>query len=345
MGNCCAVAVDNTPGAEKETVKQDNRQEDEDEEEEEDNDDDYVDELPPAPANYATKGQRSSVSAEAYGAWNKKGNFTAPVIMKTDEQKARIKKSLAASFMFSMLDEKDLATVIDAFKEDKRSPDSEVIKQYDEDADSLYLIESGNLAVFKKADKNAAHPGNKVFEYKEPGGVFGELALLYNCPRAATIRTTTACVLWSIDRETFNHLVKDAAARKRDLYDSFIQTVDILKTLDPYERSKICDALKAKVLKANDEVIRQGEAGNEFYIIEEGTAVAKKDGKEVMKYGPKSYFGELSLIKDQPRAATVVATSDLKLLILDRMAFKRLLGPLDAILASRAKEMYSKVTN
>lgn len=341
MGNCCAVAVDNTSGVEKETVQKEENRDPEEEEEEEDNDDDYVDELPPPPKSFG--GQRSSVSAEAYGAWNQKKAFTAPVHPKSEDQKARIKKALQAGFMFSMLDEKDLATVIDAFKEDKRPPGSEVITQFDEDADSLYLIESGNLAVFKKKDKNSPHPGPQVYEYKEPGGVFGELALLYNCPRAATIRTTTDALLWSINRETFNHLVKDAAQKKRDLYDSFLQTVDILKTLDPYERSKICDALKSASYKPNEQVIRQGDAGNEFYIIEEGSAVAQKDGKEVMKYGPKSYFGELSLIKDQPRAATVVATSELKLLSLDRAAFKRLLGPLDKILAERAKEMYAKV--
>eukprot|EP00746_Dinoflagellata_sp_MGD_P128893 gnl/MRDRNA2_/MRDRNA2_63180_c0_seq1.p1 gnl/MRDRNA2_/MRDRNA2_63180_c0~~gnl/MRDRNA2_/MRDRNA2_63180_c0_seq1.p1 ORF type:complete len:345 (-),score=87.64 gnl/MRDRNA2_/MRDRNA2_63180_c0_seq1:288-1322(-) len=343
MGNCCNVATENTLGAEKETVQRDETKDPDEEEEEDDNDDDYVDELPPAPASYHTKGQRSSVSAEAYGAWNKKGNFTAPVHPKTEDQKARIKKALQNGFMFSMLDDKDLATVIDAFKEDRRPPGSEVIKQFDEDADSLYLIESGNLAVFKKKDKKDAHPGAQVYEYKEPGGVFGELALLYNCPRAATIRTINDCVLWSIDRETFNHLVKDAAARKRDTYDGFLKSVDLLKSLDPYERSKICDALKVNAYKANDKVIRQGEAGNEFYIIEEGTAEAVKDGKKVMQYAPKSYFGELSLIKDQPRAADVVATTDLKVVTLDRAAFKRLLGPLDTILKERAKDLYSKV--
>ena len=44
-----------------------------------------------------------------------------------------------------------------------------------------------------------------------PGEAFGELALLYNAPRAATIVAKTACVLWQLDRNTFNHIVKDAA--------------------------------------------------------------------------------------------------------------------------------------
>jgi len=340
MGNCCAVAVDSSTGA-SEAVN-DGKPKEDPEEEEEDDDDDYVDEIPPAPANYANKGQRSSVSAEAYGSWNKKVAFTAPVIPKSDDQKKRIKAALAHAFMFSMLDEKDLATVVDAFKEEKKQTGAEVIKQFDEDADRLYLIEKGRLSVFKRADKNEPHPGKQVFNYQD-SGVFGELALLYNCPRAATVRCDTDCVTWSIDRDTFNHLVKDAAARKRDLHDSFLASVEILKSLDPYERSKICDALKTKHFKASDQIIKQGDPGNDFYIIEEGTARAVKDGKEVMVYAPKQYFGELALIKDQPRAADVIAKTDCKCLVLDRFSFKRLLGPLDNILAERAKDLYSKV--
>ena len=45
----------------------------------------------------------------------------------------------------------------------------------------------------------------------EPGEAFGELALLYNAPRAASIKAKTDCLLWALDRNTFNHIVKDAS--------------------------------------------------------------------------------------------------------------------------------------
>ena len=61
-----------------------------------------------------------------------------------------------------------------------------------------------------------------------PGEGFGELALLYNAPRAATIASETDSILWKLDRDTFNNIVKDAAANKRQRYDDFLGQVEIL---------------------------------------------------------------------------------------------------------------------
>lgn len=62
----------------------------------------------------------------------------------------------------------------------------------------------------------------------EPGEAFGELALLYNAPRAATIKAKTDCLLWVLDRNTFNHIVKDASMRKREKYEDFLKSVTLL---------------------------------------------------------------------------------------------------------------------
>lgn len=71
----------------------------------------------------------------------------------------------------------------------------------------------------------------------EPGEAFGELALLYNAPRAATITSIDEALLYALDRATFNHIVKDAAIRKRDKYENFLKQINLLETMDDYERA------------------------------------------------------------------------------------------------------------
>lgn len=66
---------------------------------------------------------------------------------------------------------------------------------------------------------------------------------MYNAPRAATIKAKTDSILFGLDRETFNHIVKDAASRKREKYENFLSRVDLLQEMAPYERLQIADAL------------------------------------------------------------------------------------------------------
>lgn len=73
----------------------------------------------------------------------------------------------------------------------------------------MYVVEYGSLACTKHFKGNAEPTLLKTYQ---PGEGFGELALLYNAPRAATITASTESVLWKLDRDTFNHIVKDAAA-------------------------------------------------------------------------------------------------------------------------------------
>lgn len=101
---------------------------------------------------------------------------------------------------------------------------------------------------------------------------------MYNAPRAASIQADSECVLFSLDRETFNNIVKDAVIRRREAFDEFLKGIKLLDTLHQYERDKLCDCLKIEKFKKGDTIIKQGDKGNTFYFIKEGTLKATKDG-------------------------------------------------------------------
>lgn len=107
--------------------------------------------------------------------------------------------------MFSGIDDADLKIVIDAMDQ-KKSPQGEVVIKEGDKGDVLYVVESGKLDCTKVIDGKETH----LKDY-QPGDAFGELALLYNAPRAATITATVDCELWVLDRQTFNHIVKEAS--------------------------------------------------------------------------------------------------------------------------------------
>eukprot|EP00927_Polykrikos_kofoidii_P060404 TRINITY_DN5539_c0_g1_i1.p1 TRINITY_DN5539_c0_g1~~TRINITY_DN5539_c0_g1_i1.p1 ORF type:complete len:332 (-),score=76.02 TRINITY_DN5539_c0_g1_i1:61-987(-) len=278
---------------------------------------DDCDEEPPV---FTGTRSRGSVSAEAYGDWNRKTAFTPPVIPKTDDQQQRLKACLLNSFLFSSLEESDFSTIIGAMKEVVVEPKQRLIQQGD-DGECLYVVESGAFnCIIKPADGD-----EKIVKTCQVGDVFGELALLYNCPRAASVESVEGCVCWQLDRETFKHIVQDRAQQKRARYEDFLSKVPLLESLDAYDRSQIADGLRSESFVDGQTVVMQGEIGKRCYIVEEGEAIATKDGVEAMRHTVGDYFGELALLRNQPRATTVTSNGNLKVLSLDSRTFKSLL--------------------
>lgn len=158
---------------------------------------------------------------------------------------------------------------------------------------------------------------------------------MYNAPRAATvISAEPGCTLWAVDRLTFRRILMESTFARRRMYESFLEEVPLLATLTPYERSKIADALETQKFSAGEIIIKEGDPGHSFYLLEAGEADAYKGDSrnKVMHYEKGDFFGELALLNDAPRAASIVATTDVKVATLGKSAFQRLLGPVEGIM-------------
>ncbi|MEQ2267028.1 hypothetical protein XENORESO_000735 [Xenotaenia resolanae] len=101
-------------------------------------------------------------------------------------------------------------------------------------------------------------------------GSFGELALMYNTPRAATIIATSPGALWCLDRLTFRRIIVKNNAKKRKMYEAFIETLPLLTSLEVSERMKVVDVISTRVYNDSQHIIAQGDLADCFYIVESG---------------------------------------------------------------------------
>lgn len=113
------------------------------------------------------------------------------------------------------------------------------------------------------------------------GGSFGELALIYGTPRAATVRAKSDVKLWGIDRDSYRRILMGSTIRKRKMYEEFLSRVSILESLDKWERLTVADSLETCSFEDGETIVKQGAAGDDFYIILEGCAVVLQQRSEV----------------------------------------------------------------
>jgi len=368
---------------------------------------------------------------------------------KTPLQTALILRAIQDNVLFSGLDNYHREMIVkEMWRAAFRRGDNAIVQG--DYGDNIYIVESGEFGVYVDGKRVAT---------RGKGTVFGELALLYNSPRKATVTALVDSVVWVVDRFTFRRIVTDLSERRYQLYVQFLQRVSLLQPLSQFERSKIAEALEEVTVKAGQVVCKQGSPGDCMYLVYSGTLIVTKTetpttsgshrlvhysssaiaqpaaspsdnshslGSEfaaatslaqqavsghtpsqspisprvvstgltshtpvshlanagssvlgidpaaspshsptavtatplgvaqgghftlpaidvsapfaVNRISPGGYFGERALLTNEPRAATVTAETDCRLLRLDRNAFVLLLGPLQEIMKSKMRD-------
>lgn len=271
--------------------------------------------------------RRKSVFAAPFNPDEEDENVQIIVHPKSNQQRASLAEVLKDSILFRSLEIEQMSEVLDAMFEKKVHPGDYIIKQGD-DADNFYVIQSGTYKVFV----DNVH----VKSYKGSGS-FGELALMYNTPRQATVQSETDGTLWAMDRDTFRRIILKSAVKRRKLFEQLLDSVPMLKSLELYERMNLADALVTKYFNIGERIFERGDTSDGMYFIEDGDISIRiytsDDGEvEIKRLKRGDYFGELSLITNRPRAASAVVAKTCKLAFLDVETFERLLGPLREIM-------------
>jgi len=264
---------------------------------------------------------RMAISAETAKNFDPK---KLPKVPKSKDDENFLKDVFANAQFFKRLHQDQLRKIIDCMEKKKLKSNVEIIKEGN-DGSFLYILIEGSVIVSTAKDGDVAE--------LHKGQIFGELALLYNCRRMASVRTKTDVTFFQLDRRYYQGIVQSTGAQKDESKYNLLKQVPKLKDLPSSKLKKICDCLEDEKFSNNDCIIKQGTTGDTFYIISEGTVkVTKTHGhkeEEVAQLQKGAYFGELALQSEEKRSANIYAIGDVSCYSLDRHAFISLIGRLD----------------
>lgn len=204
----------------------------------------------------------------------------------------------------------------------------QIICRAGDPGDSLYIVFSGRARVI------AATPdGETTVGTLSRGDHFGEQALLNGGRRAFTVRAAEDLVLQQVPRAAVEEILERRPELRRyfeqhvaDLATrNFLRLCSSFRALSPAEIQALLRQLETREFPAGTTVFQQGDPGDRFYLIRSGRARVVRNGQSVTTLGEGQFFGELALLTGDPRAASVIAETDLSTLTLSAAAFSRLL--------------------
>jgi cAMP-dependent protein kinase regulator len=286
-------------------------------------------------AKTATRGQTQGKPAHLkniFGPKNGEENvaeYKPPVFKKTAQTVFLIRDTIAKTFFFDDMASNDLPVFIDAFEPFKVARGEHIITQGDK-GDYFYIVGKDSKVAFEVNGKKVGEAGE--------GASFGELALLYSCPRAATvIAMSPKTKLYRVCQRTFRSLLQKQAKRKEAEKMRLLQAVDFLSEISSFDLKRLGRAMSLKVFEPGDCIVRKGDEGDAFYIVHEGQVEVTDISVGSTKFDdvtldPGSYFGERALATNEPRAANVIAKTKGSAFRINRKTFEKVLGKLSRVI-------------
>jgi cAMP-dependent protein kinase regulator len=255
-------------------------------------------------------------------------DFAPPRFRHSSDEKKLIRKALKKNFVFSDLTDRDLKPLVAAFETCTFEKDQVIIQQGDP-GDFFYILASGKVSFFVNEIE--------VGKTESVGASFGELALLYTCPRAASVVATKETQLFRVDQTTFRFILKSQTIKSGKEKTEILQGVSFLKDLTHTDLKKLSDAMTPFLFEKDQVLVKKGDTGDAFYLIQEGQVLIKDISVGPTSYqdqtlGPGEYFGERALATSEPRAANIVGLTEGIAFSIDRITFEKVLGNMSRII-------------
>ena len=205
--------------------------------------------------------------------------------------------------------------------------DGQPVFRQGEQPDAFYVVRTGVLEVVEEDSESG---GERRLRDLGRGESFGELGLVTSAPRAATVRAIGSAEVFEVDKGAFDHLLADKLHLPD--FEPTLQQVAELRGLHCFaglSTAQLWELLERGgwvSFAPGERIMREGDFGDSFYAISSGQVDIVKDERLVTTIGRGSYFGEVALLMEVPRTATVIARTPVRAFRLDREGFDRLVG-------------------
>ncbi|CAD8173016.1 unnamed protein product [Paramecium octaurelia] len=219
-----------------------------------------------------------------------------------------IRKSFKGHFVFFSLPEDQIDKLIKHMFYCTLKANQFIFKQGDQ-ASSYFVIEKGSVEIIIN---------DRQIRTLAEGSYFGEIALLYNATRSASIRTLTDCGFWSLDHRTFKKTIEELMLKDYDENRKFIDEVPFFSFMTSEQKDQIAHALITSKFAPGQAIVNEGDQADSFYVIKSGEVSVLKGTKEIRKMGAKDSFGEQALYEKSKSVATCVAETEVKCVALGR---------------------------
>lgn len=132
-------------------------------------------------------------------------------------------------------------------------------------------------------------------------------------------------------------------ALRKDAKVEMMKRVPLFAELSGRELGQVASVADELDLREGRELTTEGKPGREFFVLLEGSADVRRNGRKVATLGPGDFFGEVALVSDRPRTATVVARTPVRVLVVTDRSFRSLLERMPSIQLKVLKAVVSRL--
>ena len=237
--------------------------------------------------------------------------------MKAPDDKLVILHALNNHFIFTSLTDEDKEIVAETMQL-YIFDSGKVVFEQDRPSKSYYVVKYGILEVLVN---------NRRVSKIHPTEGFGELALLHDNPRSATVRTLEKSAMWGIERANFRRVIEEMNTLIYEQNREFLEKVPLLQPLNPQQKDSLAASLVSCKYNNGEKIITEGDEGMHLYIIRDGCVSVQKGTKEIARLYTGDFFGEMTLLYKVPRQASCVAIEGIvKCVALSREDLQKALG-------------------